>query len=72
MTRRRPAARLTRQPRPRMHARWPEVCPPVVIGATRGSHVALITRGFLLTMTARGPATSRHASLHRLLTIQKT
>ena len=58
MTRRRPGARLTSRPRPRTYVRWPEVCPPVVIGATRGSHVVVITRGFLLTTTARSPATS--------------
>lgn len=46
MTPRRPRARLTRRPRPHSQARWPEVCPPVVIGLTRRSHVALIPADF--------------------------
>ena len=67
-----PGTRLTRRPRPRRHARWPEVCPPIVSGPTRGGHVPLITRGFLLTTTVRGWTGPPHAPLCRLLTIQYT
>ena len=64
----RPPARV----RQRAHARSPEVCPPLVIGPTRGCHVPLIARGSLLTSTLRGWTGQPHAPLRRLLTIQYT
>jgi hypothetical protein len=72
MTPRRPHARMARRPQPRTQARWPEVCPPVVIGPMHGCIVSRISRESHLMTTARGPATSRRAPLRRLPTIQKT
>ena len=69
MTPRRPRARLTR---PRPHARGPEVCPLVVIGLTRRSHVALIPRRFPLTTTPPGWVGPTSALTNRQLTIQRT
>ena len=68
MTRRRLRARPTYRSRPRPHARWPEVCPPVVIGPARACIVPGIRCGFLLTTTVRtwpGPPHAPQRRLHR-------